>query len=574
MTNPGVAAPVLRRVAAATVLVTLVVALGLRAWQPQHLGIGHYDEGVYAISATGLAAWPDAELFPGQVKFSPPVWITMMAAVTRVAGVPADQAALVLNVVIGTALAVAAALLALRWFGPVAGLTTGLLAATSPLGVMLSRSGLTDPSFALAFLVAVAAMIAAIERRSLVATLLAGFLAGVAWNTKYHGWFVLVIGVGALAWCMLAARRPGARRFAAGPVLARLTSIGVLAGALYLPWAIYMRGASGGGGLRGMVDYYLSLMSAEWVGTAMRHAAMQEFLDGHPARLAVPLAIGVTALLAPVAVSIRRLIAVLGVAVVATWLGGSLLPLALLAALGVAALLRGEASRYRTGVLLAWVGLWLVAAPFYHPYARLILPLMVVLALLAGRGMTSVHRLTFAAEGSVRRGPLGVGLATAAAMAALVGVSGLRPGAAQPWADGRGTARAAVALADLVPAGETIDVVGEPSLVHHLRRVGRDARPVVDELRDVESATAVRHVAAGVYARRAPVLRDAIDRLRSRSDSLAALPLDPTDLRLLDDLATGAARQWRRTATDEFHVVIFRVRPASPATTSDRGAVP
>ena len=58
----------------AIVVAVLTLALAVRAWQPQRLGLGHYDEGVYAISATGIVEWPGSHLFPGQTRFSPPAW--------------------------------------------------------------------------------------------------------------------------------------------------------------------------------------------------------------------------------------------------------------------------------------------------------------------------------------------------------------------------------------------------------------------------------------------------------------------------------------------------------------------
>lgn len=536
------------------------LALLARAWQPGHLGLGHYDEGVYAISAGAVATWPEGDLFPGQTRFSPPVWFATVGVIARVADLPPHVVALGLNVLVGSLIALGVAIVACRWFGAAAGMAAGLIAAFDPLGIMLSRSGLTDPTFALMFLFACAAMVELLARPGWRPVVLAGIAAGLAWNTKYHGWFVFVIAASAIVarWW----RRPAGEPPIRVPQLARrVAASAVIAALIYLPWALYMRGASGGRGLRGIVTYYASLIGAGWIEAAGRHLSMQAYLDGPLAHLAVPLALVAALWLEPARVNWRRYGILLAVVVVATLLAGALAAVALLALAGAVAAWR-ERFTWPTAVLLAWLGLWLVAAPFYHPYARLLLPMLVALALLAGMG---VIRAMDWARAERREQVVAAPMLVAAAVAIALAVLPIgHRGAAEPWHDDRGTARAAARLNVMVPVGAELRVVGEPALVYHLGLLGRDVPTMLTGIESVDTVSGELWIAAGVYARRAPTLRDAIDALGGRRDSLAALALDPGDLRVLDDFSVAEARAWRQQPDGEFDVIVYRVAPRAP----------
>lgn len=553
-------------------LLIFVAALLLRAWQPGHLGLGHYDEGAYAISATGVANGSEGNLFPEQIKFSPPVYFGTVGVITRVLDVPSHRVGLWFNVVIGSLLAVATAAVGIRWFGVAAGTAAGVLTALDPLGIMLSRSGLTDPTFALFFVLGLAATVEALRRPGARTVLLAGALTGLAWNTKYHGWFVLLIAAGAYL-----VRRvrpaPAAEPLAVVAAARRVAGVAAVAAMLYLPWAIYMRGASGEGGLRGIVTYYASLIGAGWLEAAGRHVAMQGYLDGPAVRLAVPLSLAAVVVLRRNRPQWNRLGVVAALVILATLAAGGIGAVLVMAGVGLATWWR-ERFDWPQAIVVTWLGLWLVAAPFYHPYARLLLPMFVGVALAAGKGIAVAVRWMGAP--AHQPGPVAVGaVSTMIALAAVLAVAPIgHRGAANPWHDDRGTARAAGQLHELIPADARLIVIGEPSLAHHLGLLGRDVPAMLVDVRDVDTVATEMWLAAGVYARRAPVLRDAITGFGSRVDSLGAVPLDPGDLRLLDDFRAARAREWRQHPDAEFDVVLYRVRASAPAGLEDAPAQP
>lgn len=546
-----------RRAWLAMVAAVFLLALGARAWQPQHLGLGHYDEGVYAISAEAVTTWPEGDLFPGQTRFSPPVWFATVGAVSRVLDQPPHQVALALNVLIGALTAAAAAAIGTSWFGLAAGLAAGVLVAFDPLAIVLSRSGLTDPTFTLLFLLAVAAAVRALRHPAAGAVLGAGVLTGLAWNTKYHGWFAIVIG-GLAVGVMMLARRRRVDGVEVAAAVRRLVGTAVVAGLVYLPWALYMRGASGGRGLRGIVSYYLTLIGGDWLANAGAHLAMQGLLDGPLLRMAAPVAL----LLALPRPSTSRLVGVVAMLAMATWVGGGAMVVVALALIGIVACWQ-ERLDWPSAAVFGWLLLWIVAAPVYHPYARLLLPFTLAVALVAGRGVHATA--TWMSNRDAGRAvPRPFAALVLAGLAVVLAIAPRRGDIAEPWRDTRDTERVAAWLDRLVPPGARLLVVGEPSVAYHVRRLGRPAVAVVDELASLDTATVDTWVAAGVYARRSPSIRDRIAAAQGRGDSLGAHGLAPGDLRLLDDLTPARARAYRHLPDHEFDVVLYRIRPTSP----------
>lgn len=539
--------------------ILVALALGARAWQPGRLGLGHYDEGVYATSARGLLDPADRHLFPGQERFSPPVWFVGVAAASRLTGVTPGEAAIGLNLLIGTATVLVAGLLAWGWFGSLAGVSTAALLAASQFQVMLDRTALTDPSFALAMLLAVAALGRGMARGSLAWCLGGGILTGVAWNTKYHGWFVLVVCGLALAAAWWAGRKgndPGldARRALGGWLVA-----GVVAGLMYLPWALYI-GRTSGGGWGALFDYYLGMIGTQWLDNAGRHLAMQAYLDGPLTRGSVLLALAAGVFVGPDRLrgSAVALAALVGAA--AWFTGGGPLVLGL-AVVGAASLMHGR-PRFPAWLLLSWVGLWIIAAPVYHPYARLLLPVAVALAILAGTGIDRVVRWCRSdASRGVPRNLAGACLMT---LAVFIVVSGGRAdlGPAATWAENGDTRHAAGSVAAQVPPERPIIVIGEPALAYYLQELGRPARELVESIGTLEAHDAETWVVAGVYAERAPALRDGLAALGPRLVAVGRIPFVPADLRLLDDLPPAEAERYRLAPDHRFDFRLYRLSPA------------
>src|SRR5688572_26557900 len=181
-------------------------ALGLRAWGFGDTGLGQFDEGVYAFTGLGLTDPSQPyRMFPEQQKFSPLVYVSLVALSYLLRGASAHSAILV-NVIVGTLSVLGVWWIARRWFGAAAAIGAAVFTALSEAHVILSRTALTDVTFTLLFFIALAAMVWSLERGGTWRAVVAGVLVGLAWNTKYHGWFALVIVAMAIGARWLAGR--------------------------------------------------------------------------------------------------------------------------------------------------------------------------------------------------------------------------------------------------------------------------------------------------------------------------------------------------------------------------------
>jgi dolichyl-phosphate-mannose-protein mannosyltransferase len=542
-------------------------ALLLRGWQFSRTGVGHYDEGVYALSALGIAdpAEP-SRLFPGEERFSPPVYFTLVGTVARVCGVEIDAAAVGLNVVLGALTVLAVAWIARRWFGPSAGFAAGLLLATSEYHVALSRTALTDVAFALAFLVALFVLVEALERRSILLSVLGGLAVGVAWNTKYHGWLALALVGLALVPALLDSVR---RRTAdAWKLLALWSVAAAVAGLCYLPWALYVERQPGG--YAGLVAYQKTMLRPEWLENALRQGLHQLYFEGPFSRAGVLLAFGAALAFSatrgeePAPGRTRALIrTALLLALSALVLGGGLTA-ALLALFALPRLL-GRERDLRTTLVAVWIGVWIVLTPMYHPYARLVLPFTIAACLAAGAWLQSrAERLDgSSSDRAWIPGPRDGWLVLAAA-ALVVAASLFLPDPSNPWRATRDSRRAATALEDKIPLGARVIVLGEPNVAFYLHVAGRPAFESVggkDLPALLESATETVYVVTGIYAQRTGAVRAAAEQFGERWQLLDTQPFDPTDVRLLDDFAPRRAYAFHARPTREYDLKLYRCEP-------------
>lgn len=510
-------------------------------------GLGHYDEGVYLISAVGLVT-PPYDLFPNQINFSPPFYFATVGLATRLFGGDPERVAIFVNVLIGTLTVGAAWLVGRAWFGVRAAAIGALLLALNQFHIMMSRVALTDAAFAFWFVLALGAIVHAIDRLDYRWAILAGALTGMAWNTKYHGWFALLISGVALAPTLWRGRRSGEYR---RPLAIWLT-VAAVAGLLYLPWAVYMRHASSGG-YGSIISYYATMLGIDWLGNLWRQVGQQAFLEGALTRAAPLLALGAGLIVD------RRTDGGLRLALVGGVLGGLALLIgqagvgALLALFAVPALLRNF-NAYHSRVMLCWIGLWIVSAPIYHPYARLILPFTIASFLLAG---FVVDRL------------LGKAAVVRAHVPVLACVGGIAVGAlalvvhddvGDPWFPSRDIPLAADEIAR-ISDGARVYVLGEPPLVYHLRQRGVDA-PARTDFAMFDTLTAPAYLVTGVYTNRAPALRRGVDALGARAMPVMQLPFVPNDLRILDGFRPDEARRYRASPDSTFTLTVYRLAPA------------
>jgi dolichyl-phosphate-mannose-protein mannosyltransferase len=538
----------------------LALAFAARAWNLAGVGINHFDEGVYVISALGVSD-PARGLFPNQVVFSPPFYFGTAGVLHRLLGGSMDRVAIMLNIVLGTFTVGAVWWIARSWFSVRAAGIAATLLALSQFHILFSRVALTDVAFAFWFVLALGTIVVAVERSHFGLAILAGMVTGLAWNTKYHGWFALVITGAALVPTLWAGRRGGTWRRPAAVWLA----VCAVAAICYLPWALVMRDASAdGGGYGGIVRYFAAMLRGEWLGNLIRHGAQQAWLEGPLSRAAPLAALGIGLLLS-LRTSLRA--SWLAAAAAALALGGLLVGhagVAVLLGLAALPLLLREFAAYRSRVILCWVGLWVIAAPFYHPYPRLLLPFTIATLILAGAVLdrllsAAAHRTSVAGgRGSAARSTGGALACLAAAAVVFAVAPALRADVSNPWRATHGHAEAAARISALVPAGQRIIVLGEPSVAYHLQQLGRNV-PSNAQPRDLDSLVAPTYLVTGVYVDRAPPLRNRINRMAERLTPLDVIPFDPNDLRLLDDFRPDVARRYRATRDTTFDLSVYRL---------------
>ena len=198
---------------------------------PGRMAIEHFDEGVYASNF-----WfgpEDGFSYPARYLYAPPLlpaaieWTMIIASLFGIK--PSGFIPIIPCLVAGIVTIPSMWWICRRWFGPVAGLTSAWLVATSDFHASYSRTALTDVPVCLFILWAVyfieraladcatkdvfpngrnkqkpMFLPANISWRNIV---FAGVFTALAWLTKYNGWLPLAIGfTGGTLWQLLTPR--------------------------------------------------------------------------------------------------------------------------------------------------------------------------------------------------------------------------------------------------------------------------------------------------------------------------------------------------------------------------------
>ena len=405
--------PSIRRELAFVALATAVGAL-IRIWALGRLGLVHFDEGVYAISGLwAIGPQGFSGLDPMVVPYAPPGFPFLIGLAYKILG-PSDVAAILVSVTTGALAVPASAWLARRTFGPGAGAAAAALTALSGFHVAFSRMALTDASFLLCWLVGLIVAQRFLERPGATRGAALGIAVGVAQLFKYSGWTLgAVVPLTAIA---IAVSDPARRGTA---YQKRVWGFGVLAAAIsalvYAPWFAFVEIH---GGYRGLLAHHSGYVGSldSWFGHwAIQLEQVSALSGGWGWNLAAWLpAIAGAILVRPDSRDWARswrglgLLAILAAGVFAAmfpwWLG-----LGWLAFAGRAA----SPGRWLLGV--AWIGLSILT-PFYHPYARLWLPIQ-SLGWIAGAG--AIAWLIAPGEAAARRFRFRAGALIACGIAAL-----------------------------------------------------------------------------------------------------------------------------------------------------------
>jgi dolichyl-phosphate-mannose-protein mannosyltransferase len=351
----------------------------LRFWGSGHLGLNHFDEGIYAIASTWSSSPKGlASISPELIAYAPPLYPILVGVAYLFLGV-SDISAILVSQVCGILTIPAVAWVARRTFGPGAGAAAAALVAISGPHIAFSRMALTDPAFLLCWVLALGCGGRFLERPGAVRAVLFGLMVGLAQNAKYNGY--LAGGIVALAALLGLIRKPGdgVRVMGYGLIAA------LVAGLVYVPWYRFVE--SHPGGYAGLMKHHRSYLSgpSAWP-THWRLQMAQSFaLSGELARgvtqgltwgiVAWPVAwIGGTFAgwrgHGPRSAQVRRRMGfVLGSAVYGVapnlgwWVALAMLPWWV-----------ASKSPARRLLAIGWVSM-AILTPFYHPYARLWLPL-------------------------------------------------------------------------------------------------------------------------------------------------------------------------------------------------------
>lgn len=531
----------------------LLVAFGLRAWDLGSAGLDHYDEGAYVFSALG---WSDASqphrLFPGQDRFAPPGYFGLVTLAYWIAGAPSDTAALMVNVLFGTFSVGLLYWLVRGAFGPAQAAVAATLLALDEYHIGLCRAALTDVVFAAAFMLALGLSCRAIERRSYGGAVLAGLAVGFAWNTKYHGWLVVPVCAAALL-CHALFRSERDRRWLGALPIGVV--IGAVAALCYLPWVLHVQGEPGG--YEGLARYQRGFLNKHWIDNLVEQFRQQAFLDGPLSRAALPLACALD--WRPSGRGVPFWLAL--VVLVGLQRSGTFGCTVLLACAGVALVLRSNAP-YRHWLVLGAFGTFGLLTPLYHPYGRLALPFVLACKALAAVAVVAAAERARGKTG-VLVAPLWPPMWAIFAGVVFSGASRL-PDPSNPWRPSDSMRRATEQMLPLVPPGSRVIVIGDPTVSFYFQLAGRRGFERVEDMKQLDAITEPAFLVRGRYSDRARSLRDGLAARADRLQALGTYPVDPKDIRLLDDYKAEPARVYRAGAGADraFDLRLFRLQPA------------
>ncbi len=470
-----------------------LLAFVIRLWSVPHLGLVHFDEGIYCsaglwiFSPHGLLDLPSS-----MIAYAPPGFPFLVGLFYYLLGV-GDISAILVSILCGTLTIPAVSYLAHRTFGRGAGAAAAAFATLSGSHIAFSRMALTDSSFLLFWILALIAGQRFLEHPSLGRAVLLGLCVGLAQLFKYSGWLAgAIVVLTAVAYLLIDPAHWRTKRTYATWLWGLLAAM--IAAAVYWPWYAFVESHGGYAGLLAHQRGYLSGI-ASWPGDLKLQLAQSRALSGGPFWL---LSGGFAAGLALVFIaddttSMRRILSRIVVQLLflpalclipnlAWWVSLAGLPASLLRRR-----ISEEGSRFF--VCTGWLTLAAIT-PFYHPYARLWLPIEAFGWLFMGGLFADVSsRLDAVSSGVItlkgwKLVPfLSLSAFAAAALAVQAGVFGLSrnprlPGLVAPT-DSLRLASFTVAR-DLPADAKNLRVLARPPVTFYLGRatsVGLDTQP-------------------------------------------------------------------------------------------------
>ncbi len=222
-------------------LVAMAWVLGalLRCLHSDSLAVEHFDEGVYSS-----ATWYDSvagEPWPMRFLYAPPLLPKSIQVLDSVPGLK-NVAPFLPAMVLGSLTVLAMWWLARILFGQSAGLFGAFIVSLSDFHIQFSRMALTDAPALFWIILSVTVAVKGISSGSIRSMMLAGFLCGIAWWTKYTGWLPLAIVIsGTAGWWLHSGRRTQPLL----PLIKLLTVMVLVAIVTWAPWLWMLQDVGG-----------------------------------------------------------------------------------------------------------------------------------------------------------------------------------------------------------------------------------------------------------------------------------------------------------------------------------------
>ena len=366
------------------VLALTLVGAGLRLWSADRLGLSQFDEGVYAQSGLWVyASGGFARSCEAVQAFAPPGFTALIGLAYLIAMDPSDGAAIGVATVCGILTIPVVGWLGRRTFGSGAGAASAAFAAISGPHVVFSRMALTDAPFLLTWLIALGLGQRFLERPGVLRALAFGVAVGVAQNFKYSGWIAGVVVALAALTGLFTGRREALRALSLGMIAA------VAAALVYLPWFLFVESHGGYARLLAHHRTYLGGWSSWWPQWRSQMAQAIALSGGPRWQVAAWALASLAALASRLRESKRRRFAqglLIGLLVVtffpnlSWWICFGGLPTFL-----------ADPRPSRRVLMSCWLVL-AILTPFYHPYARLWLPIHAVGWLALGASVAALSR--------------------------------------------------------------------------------------------------------------------------------------------------------------------------------------
>ncbi len=250
-----------------------VLGVTLRVWHLDLEAVEHFDEGIYAS-----VLWHDGTFnapYPAREFYAPPMLSTLIEVGSLIPGI-GPYAPFFPAAMMGSLSILALWWLARCWFGKAAGIFIAAVVALSDFHIIYSRMALTDVPCLFWIVGSVYFGTLALQTNSVRNAVIAGFVCGLAWWTKYTGWLPLAIifSGGILWWIWVGRKSIGVMRV--GVLFAAMLAAATLT---FAPWWWHLQSVGGYSAVAANHASYMPGISA-WTDHLSQQLTFQFWQDG------------------------------------------------------------------------------------------------------------------------------------------------------------------------------------------------------------------------------------------------------------------------------------------------------